>query len=59
MDFDSGLNMATDSNKIPLRLSKYNTYDDWIKALSIWVKFTDLETKKQGPAVFLSLEEEA
>ena len=51
--------MATGSNKIPPALSKYKTYDDWIKALSIWVKFTDLEKKKQGPAVFLSLEGEA
>ena len=50
--------MATGSNKISPALSKYKTYDDWIKALSIWVKFTDLE-KKQGPAVFLSLEGEA
>ena len=58
VNFDSGLNMATGSNKIPPTLSKYKTYDDWIKALSIWVKFTDLE-KKQGPAVFLSLEGEA
>ena len=51
--------MATGSNKIPPVLSKYKTYDDWIKALSIWVKFTDREKKKQGLAVFLSLEGEA
>ena len=32
---------------------------DWIKALNIWSKFTDLAKSKQGPAVFLSLEGEA
>ena len=59
VNFDSDLNMATGSNKISPALSKYKTYDDWIKALSIWVKFIDLEKKKQGPAVCLSLEGEA
>ena len=51
--------MATGSSKAPPALSKYKTYDDWIKELNIWVKLTDLEKKKQGPAVSLSLEREA
>ena len=51
--------MAAGSSKVPPVLSKYKTYDDWIKALNIWVKFTDLEKKNQGHAVFLSFEGEA
>ena len=51
--------MAAGSNKVPPALSKNKTYDVWIKALTIWSKFTDLPRNKQGPAVFLSLEGEA
>ena len=51
--------MATRSNKVRPALSKYKIYDDWIKALNIWSKFTDLAKNKQGPAVLLSLEGEA
>ena len=51
--------MITGSNKVPLALTKYKTYDARIKALNIWSKFTDLAKNKQGPAVFLSLEGEA
>ena len=52
--------MATGSNKVPPALSKYKTYDDWIKTLNIWPKFSDLaKNKQQGPSVFLSLEGEA
>ena len=51
--------MAAGSNKVSTALSKYKTYDNWIKALSIWSKFTDLAKNKQGPALFLSLEGEA
>ena len=31
------------------------TYTDWKKEVSIWRKFTDLDKKKQGGALFLSL----
>ena len=51
--------MATGSSKVPPAFSKYKTYDDWIKALNIWVKFTNFEKKTQGPALFLSVEGEA
>ena len=46
-------------NKSPPLLSKSKTYDDWIKLLSIWLKFTSLESEKQGPAIVLTLEGEA
>ena len=46
-------------NKSPPLLSKSKTYDDWIKLLSIWFKFTLLESEKQGPSIVLTLEGEA
>ena len=42
--------------KAPPSLSKSASYDTWLKELEIWQAFTDLDNKKQGPAVFLSLE---
>ncbi len=35
------------------------TYPDWKKEMNIWRKFTDLDKKKQGGALFLSLDDEA
>ena len=35
------------------------TYTDWKKEVSIWSKFTDLDKKKQGGALFLSLTDKA
>lgn len=37
------------SNKAPLLISSFNTYDDWCKLIKIWSKFT---------VMFLSLESE-
>ena len=34
-------------------------YDDWKKELQIWSMFTDLEKKRQGPAIFLTLKGKA
>ena len=31
------------------------SYEAWKKELAIWTTFTDLDKKKQGPAIFLSL----
>ena len=46
-------------NKSPPLLSKSKTYDDWIKLLSIWLKFTSFKSVKQGLAIVLNLEGEA
>ena len=46
-------------NKSPPLVSKSKTYDDWIKLLSIWLKFTSLESEKQGPTIVLTLEGKA
>ena len=43
-------------NKLPPLLSKSKSYDDWLKSVEIWRKFTTLESEKQGPAIVLSLE---
>ena len=34
-------------------------YDDWKKELQIWCMCTDLEKKRQGPAIFLTLKGKA
>ena len=34
-------------------------YDDWKKELKIWCGFTDLDKKRQGPALFLTLKGKA
>ena len=46
-------------NKSPPLLSKSETHDDWIKLLSIWLKFTSLKSEKQELAIVLTLEGEA
>ena len=46
-------------NKSPPILKNCKSYNDWLKLLDIWCTFTSLEPEKQGPAIVLSLEEEA
>ena len=46
-------------NKSAPLLLKSKTYDDWINLLSIWLKFTSLESQKQGPVIVLTLKGEA
>ena len=50
--------MATNF-KAPPSLEKSVSYDAWLKEISIWQTFTDIDAKKQGPAVFLTLEGKA
>ena len=45
-------------NKTPPSLSGSKSYDDWLKLVDIWRKFTSLEPEKQGPAIVLLLEGE-
>ena len=51
--------MSKSRNKEPPSLKTAKSYDDWIKLMTIWQAFTDLDKKKQGPALLLSLEDEA
>ena len=47
------------SNKNPPILGKQKSYADWVRLINIWVKFTDLENARQGPAIVMSLEGKA
>ena len=51
--------MAPNSSKIPPSLSKCKTYEDWLKLIKVWRRFTDLPGNRQGSALVLSLEDEA
>ena len=41
--------------KAPPVFKENMSYEAWKKELAIWTTFTDLDKKKQGPAIFLSL----
>jgi hypothetical protein len=47
------------SYKNPPEMRDGLLYDDWKKELEIWCSFTDLEAKRQGPAIFLTLKGKA
>ena len=51
--------MAQSNFKAPPSLSKCTTYETWLKEIKIWRAFTDYPLKKQGPAIFLTLEGKA
>ena len=42
--------------KTPPSLAKSSSYETWLKEIEIWKTFTELDVKKQGPAIFLTLE---
>ena len=45
--------------KAPLSLENGISYEAWLKEISIWHTFTDIDIKKLGPVVFLTLERKA
>ena len=47
------------SFKNPPEMRDGLTYDDWKKEMKIWCSFTEIEKKRQGPAVFLTLKGKA
>ena len=51
--------MSSNSIKAPPALSKCQSYNSWLKELEIWQAFTDIPPEKQGPAIFLTLEDKA
>ena len=51
--------MASNNSKTLPSLSKCKTYEDWLKIINIWWKFSDLPAIWQRPALVLSLEDEA
>ena len=40
-------------------LEKSASYDAWLKEISIWQTFIDIDVRKQGPAIFLTFEGKA
>ena len=50
--------MSSINKTPPPSLSGSKPYDDWLKLVDIWRKFTSLEPKKQGPAIVLLIEGE-
>ena len=51
--------MSSGNSKTPPTLLKAKNYQDRLKLIKIWRKFTDLSKERQGPAIVLSLENEA
>ena len=51
--------MASGNIKTPPAYKTGDDYDKWVKKIRIWKEFTSIEAKKQGPALFLTLEDEA
>ena len=45
--------------KAPPSLEKSTSYGAWLKEINIWQTFADINIKKQGPVVFLTLEGKA
>ena len=43
--------MASNSSKTPPSLSKCKTYEDWLKLIKVWRRFTDLSKERQGSAL--------
>ena len=44
------------TSKDPSHLSSCKNYENWCKMVSVWTKFTDLATERQGASMLLSLE---
>ena len=51
--------MASANNKTPPAYKTGEDYDKGCKRLRIWKEFTSLDEEKQGPALFLTLEDDA
>ena len=51
--------MAPTNYKAPPSLTSSTCYEDWLKEIEICQAFTDLTDEKQGPAIFLTLEDKA
>ena len=51
--------MASHNFKAPPALSKSSSYENWLKELAIWQKFTDIKKENHGSGLFLTLEGKA
>ena len=51
--------MASSNNKTPPVFKSGDDYEKWCKKIRIWQGFTSLDDTKQGPALFLALDDDA
>ena len=49
--------MATSKLFVPPKLSSVDDFEYWLHETEIWHCLIDLAKKKQGPAIYLSLDE--
>ena len=49
--------MATRKLFVPPILSCINEFEEWLHETEIWQCLTDLDKEKQGPVIYLSLDE--
>ena len=49
--------MATRKLFVPPNLQSIEEFEDWLHETEIWQCSTDLEKDKQGPVIYLSLDE--
>ena len=47
--------MVTRQLKVPPAFSEKDDYLSWKSDINVWQMFTDLDKKKQGPAVYLAV----
>ena len=49
--------MATAKLFVPPRLGSNDNFEKWLHKTEIWQRATDLDKKKQGPTIYLSLDD--
>ena len=49
--------MATRKLFAPPTLNSIEEFEDWLHETEIWHCLTDIEVEKQGPAIYLSLDD--
>ena len=49
--------MATTKLFVPPKLSSIDDFEEWLHETEIWQFLQDLDKKRQGPAIYLSLDE--
>ena len=49
--------MASGKSFVPRSLKSIDDFEEWLHETEIWQCLTDLDKKKQGPAIYLSLDD--
>lgn len=48
--------MVTTSNKVPPHLNTFKSYNDWIRIVNLWTKFTNLDKEKRDGCSYVTLQ---